>query len=78
LNVHGVHDVRQTEIYTAGPLVPEPSTFVFEWAMKKLKSDISPGIDQIPAELIKERDRTIGYQIYKLIVSIWNKEELLE
>ena len=24
LNVHGVNDVRQTEIYTAEPLVPQP------------------------------------------------------
>ena len=39
-------------------------------------SHISPGIGQIPAELIKEGGRTIRYQIHKLIVSIWNKEEL--
>jgi hypothetical protein len=32
----------------------------------------------IPAELIKEGGRTICYQIYKLTVSIWNKEELPE
>jgi len=25
LNVHGINDVRQTEIYTAEPLVTEPS-----------------------------------------------------
>jgi hypothetical protein len=25
LNVHGVHDVRQMDIHTAEPLVPEPS-----------------------------------------------------
>jgi hypothetical protein len=24
LNVHGVHDVRQMDIHTAEPLVPEP------------------------------------------------------
>ena len=45
-------------------------------AFEKLKSHESPGIDQIPAELIKEGGRTIRYQIHKLIVSIWNKEEL--
>jgi len=27
LNVHEVNDVRQTEIHTAEPLVPEPSFF---------------------------------------------------
>ena len=30
LNVHGVNDVRQTEIHTAEPTVPEPSAFEFE------------------------------------------------
>ena len=33
LNVHGVNDVRQTEIHTAEPLVPEPSAFDFELAV---------------------------------------------
>ena len=47
-------------------------------AIEKLKSHKSPGIDQIPAELIKEGGRTIRYQIHKLIVSVWNKEELPE
>jgi len=30
LNVHGVYYVRQTEIHTAKPLVPEPSASEFE------------------------------------------------
>ena len=38
LNVHGVNDVRQTEIHTAEPLVPEPSAFEFELAIEKLKN----------------------------------------
>ena len=78
LNVHGAHDVRQTETHTAEPLVPEPSAFEVDLAIEKLKSHKSPGIDQIPAELIKKGGRTIRYQIHKLIVSIWNKEELPE
>jgi len=53
LNVHGVNDVRQKGTLTAEPLVPEPSVFEFELAIEKLKSDNSPGIDQISAELIK-------------------------
>ena len=52
LNVHGVNDVRQTEIHTAEPLVPEPSVFEVELAIEKLKSHPSPGIDQIPVEVI--------------------------
>jgi hypothetical protein len=53
LNVHGVSDVRQNEIHTAEPLVPEPSVFEFEFDIEKLRSHKSPGVDQIPAELIK-------------------------
>jgi hypothetical protein len=46
LNIHGVNDVRQTEVYTAEPLVPEPSAFEVELVIKKLKRNKSPGIDQ--------------------------------
>ena len=34
--------------------MPEPSAFEVELAIEKLKSHKSPGIDQIPAELIKQ------------------------
>ena len=33
LNVHGVKDSRQTEIHTAEPPVPEPSTFEVEMVL---------------------------------------------
>jgi hypothetical protein len=36
LNVHGDNDVKQTEIHTAEPLVPEPSAFEVEMATEKL------------------------------------------
>jgi len=78
LNVHGVNDVRQTEIHTAEPLVPEPSASEVEFAIEKLKSHKSPGIDQIPAELIKAGGKTICCEIHKLIISIWKREELPE
>ena len=45
-------------------------------AIEKLKSHKSPGIDQIPVELIKAGDRTIRYEIHTLTICIWNKEEL--
>jgi hypothetical protein len=38
LNVHGVNDVRQTEIYTAEPLAPEPSASEVKLVIEKLKS----------------------------------------
>jgi hypothetical protein len=78
LNGLGVSDVRQAEIHTAEPLVPEPSALEVELAIGKLKSHKSPGIDQIPAELIKAGGRTIHCAIHKLIIAIWNKEELPE
>jgi hypothetical protein len=75
LNVHGVNHVRQAEIHTAELLVPEPSVSEIGLAIDKLKSHKSPGIDQIPAELIKAGGRTISCEIHKLIISVWNKEE---
>ena len=66
LNIHGVNDVRQTEINTAEPLVPESSAFEVELAIEKLKSHKSPGIDQIPAELIKAGGRTFCCEIHQL------------
>jgi len=77
-NVHGVKDVGKAEIHTAEPLVPEPSAAEVALAIDKLKSHKSPGIDQIPAELIKARGRTICLEINKLITSIWKKEKLSE
>jgi hypothetical protein len=49
LNIYGVCEARQTEIHTAEPLVPRPSTFEFEMAFENLKRHKSPSIDQIPA-----------------------------
>jgi hypothetical protein len=63
LNVHGDNDVKQTEIHTAEPLVPEPTAFEVEMAIEKLERYKSPGIDQIPAELIKAGDSIIYTEI---------------
>jgi hypothetical protein len=49
--------------------VPEPSACEVELATEKLKSYKPPGIDQIPAELIKAGGRTIRCEIHKLIIS---------
>ena len=74
----GVKVVGQAEIHTADPLVPEPSDSEVELAIDKLKSHKSPGIDEIPAELIKVGGRTICLEIHKLITSIWKEEKLPE
>ena len=77
-NVHGVNEIGQAETHTAEPLVPESSVFEMELAIEKLKNHKSPGIDQIPAELIKAGGSTIRREIYKLIISIWNQESMPE
>jgi hypothetical protein len=71
LNVHRISDFRQIEIYTAEPLVSNPSPFEVDIATAKLKRYKSPGSDQIPAggEILRSK-------IHKLINFIWNKEKL--
>ena len=79
LNVHGVEDVRQTEVHTEEPLVSELSaSFEIKMVIEELKRYKSPGIDQIPAELIRAGGRKIHSEIHRLINPAWNKEELPE
>ena len=59
LNILGVNDIRQEEIHTAEPLVPEPSAFDVELTIGSLTSHKSPDVNQIPAEVIKAGGRTI-------------------
>ena len=47
-------------------------------AIGKLKCHKSPGIDEIPAELIKAGGGTICGEMHKLITSIWKREKLPE
>jgi hypothetical protein len=53
LNVQRMGGIRQTEIQTAEPFVPEPSISEVEVAIGKLKRCKLPGADQIPVELIQ-------------------------
>ena len=50
---------------------PDPMRLM---AIEKLK-DTSPGVDKIPAELIKARGRSFRFESHKRINSIWKKEE---
>jgi hypothetical protein len=54
LNVHGVNDVRLTEMPTARPLVPAASSFEVDIAIEKESYKLTD-IDQIPAEMISRR-----------------------
>jgi hypothetical protein len=58
-NVHGINDVRQTEIRTAEPPLPELSAFEIEIAFEKLKRRKLPDTDKISAELIVLEGRKI-------------------
>jgi hypothetical protein len=60
LNVHRVSEVRQIEIHTA-----EPSHFEVVAAIAKLKKYTSPGIEQIPADLIQAGGETLQSKIHK-------------
>jgi hypothetical protein len=75
LNVHRVGGIRQTEIQTAEPFVPETNITEAEAATGKLKRYKLPGADQIPAELIQV-GRGAHSEIHKCIKLIWNKGEL--
>jgi hypothetical protein len=63
-------------MHTAEPNVPQPSASKVEVAIGKLKRYKSPGVDQIPAQLIQAGGETLRSEIRKLIKLIWNKEEL--
>jgi hypothetical protein len=76
LNVQGPGGIRQTEIHTAEPFVPEPSAGEVEVAIRKLKRYKAPGSNRIPAQLIQAGGETLHSEIHKLIMLIWNKEEL--
>jgi len=52
LDVHRFNEVRQTELHTTEPLLTEPIAFHVELDIEELNSHKSPGIVQIPAELI--------------------------
>ena len=68
LNVHGVSDVRQTEICTAEPLVHEPSAFEAEMVTKKLKRYKSPGTDEVPVEMIKAGGQQFTVRSINLLI----------
>jgi hypothetical protein len=76
LNVNGVGDVRQTEMHTAEPFVPQPRASEVDVAIGKMERYISPGIYQIPGELIQAGGEILRSEIHKLIKLIWNKEQL--
>jgi hypothetical protein len=76
LNVHRVSDVRQIEIHTAEPLVPDPSPFNFEFAVANMKRYKSQGSYDIPAEVIQPEGEILRSNFHNFINCIWNKDKL--
>ena len=58
--------------------MPQHRAFESETSVEKLKRHRSPGIDQIPEDLIKAGGSKICSEIHKIVNYIWNKEELPE
>ena len=71
----GLVHVRQTEIHSAEPLVPEPSAFEVEMAIEKLKRQITRYWSN-RSKNYSSRDRTICSEMRTLTNSVWNKEEM--
>jgi hypothetical protein len=76
MNIHRVSDVRQIEIQTCQPSIPDPSPFEDEIAIAKLQSCKSAGSVQIPAELIQAGSETLRSGIHKHI-KFFNKRNCL-
>ena len=51
-NVYGVSDVRQWEMQTADPVVPQPSAFEAEMSIKKLKDTNSLALIRLKQNLL--------------------------
>jgi hypothetical protein len=55
-------------------LCQSPSASEVGAAIGKLKRYKSPGVDQIPTQLIQAGEGTLHSEIYKRIALFWNKE----
>ena len=62
---------KENEIELEQPTYKEVSDIII-----KLKENKAPGADNIPAELIKYGEYILKHRMYKLILLIWNKEQL--
>jgi hypothetical protein len=63
LLVQGAAGIRQTEIHTAEPFMPEPSAAEVEVTIRELKRYKAPGSDQITAEMIQAGGETLRSEI---------------
>jgi hypothetical protein len=76
LNAHWISDIRQIEIHTTEPLVPDSSPVEVENAIANLNRYKPPGSDQIRKELIQAGSEMLRSEVHKLINSISYKEDV--
>ena len=69
-------EISDDEIHTAEPLTETPKFAEVYAAIKKLKNNKAPGIDQLSSELYKYGGITLVSHVEKLIRVIWEKETL--
>ena len=74
LNVNQSTSHEGSEVYPAEPDIP--SLIEVELPIEKLKRHKATGVDHIPTELIQTSGGKLYEEINKVIVLIWNKEEL--
>jgi len=67
IELQEVNGDRQAEINTAQAIEPESSASEFDFAIEKLKSLKSPGIVQIPTDVIKPVVRKFNVRIVNLL-----------
>jgi len=77
MNVHGVIEVRQTEIDTAEPLVPELNYFKFEMVYEKLKKTNHQVLIKCQQNSMQQGVEEFA-ETHKLIDCAWDKEDLPE
>ena len=76
LNFNQSTNLEGSEIFTVEPNIPEPSLLESITRYREFKKHNAPGLHHIPSELIQAGGDKLYEEIHKLIVLIWNKEEL--
>jgi len=76
LNVNQITSHEGSEVYTAETDNPEPRLIEVELAIEKLRRHKATSVDHIPSKLIHAGGDKLYEEIHKLILLIWNKEEL--
>jgi hypothetical protein len=57
-------------------MVPQPSSLEVEVATENMNRCKSPGVHQIPAELIQAGGNSLHSEIHKVTNFAWNREQL--